>query len=668
MFNKILWTLDNQLDDASFEKLCSDLLSREGYYKIIPIGGNYDGGRDAEFRSAKDYHYFQYSLEKNWENKLKKEFNKISNLQKVISKYLFVTSRKVTGNKKDHWEQIFFEKLGIELIIYDREWLRHRLEENHPDLAEKYLNIPITESLRFKTKSIDGIDKYKPSLAWKLYKEENYEEAIVEFKKLLRNDSENPSILVSISHCLYMLLRYDEALDFINRAIILAGETDYLLSHKACILAEAGIRFHSKAKLLTAREIFANITEKKGTSINHYNFGNTLSALGEYELAQSEYLSAIEGDKSNAEIWKNLGSVYSHLGQHEKEIECYNKALSINPDLPQAKVSKAITLFTVFNKPSACIKILDELIKFDDSITKIWPHIWYWLSFAYYKKKDYLKAYDIVEKGLFEFPDHYGLIDIKYVLIIKLWKNDKNLIPESIHFLKFRQKLYPKNIENFLELSKIYKSQKQYEKIVEEFNLLLNLTKIDSYDYFLSNKHKMLDKMLRNLKYIDIYQNFREISPISRYFDMLGDDLIDEQYFNEFLFLDFFSTFSDGCKLIQKNYQSKKKIDLWAFHTRILNGVKGALKRLVNIIVKSTKPNSNEHKIEIMTRLIANPMMIALLEVSGQCGYLGGYFHFSDKQMSELTSARFNDQARFTNNFISKLLESTNNEYQLLKK
>ena len=159
MYNKVLWTLDNQFDDISFEKLCSDLLSREGFYKIIPIGGNYDGGRDAELRSSKDYYYFQYSLEKNWESKLKKEFKKITNSNKIISKYLFVTSQKVTGNKKDQWERLFIQKLGIELNIFDREWLRHRLEENHPDLAEKYLNIPLAEIPKFRTKTIEEIDK-----------------------------------------------------------------------------------------------------------------------------------------------------------------------------------------------------------------------------------------------------------------------------------------------------------------------------------------------------------------------------------------------------------------------------------------------------------------------------------------------------------------------------
>jgi len=49
-FNQILWALDNEIQPGSFERLCVDLLAREGYHHIIPIGGTKDHGRDAELR------------------------------------------------------------------------------------------------------------------------------------------------------------------------------------------------------------------------------------------------------------------------------------------------------------------------------------------------------------------------------------------------------------------------------------------------------------------------------------------------------------------------------------------------------------------------------------------------------------------------------------------
>jgi tetratricopeptide (TPR) repeat protein len=47
MLNQVLWTIDNELDGGSFERLCIDLLYRNGYKDIVPIEPQ-DGGRDAQ--------------------------------------------------------------------------------------------------------------------------------------------------------------------------------------------------------------------------------------------------------------------------------------------------------------------------------------------------------------------------------------------------------------------------------------------------------------------------------------------------------------------------------------------------------------------------------------------------------------------------------------------
>lgn len=53
MHNRVLWTLDNEIDPTTFERLCTDLMYREGYTDIIPVGGTNDRGRDAECRTWK---------------------------------------------------------------------------------------------------------------------------------------------------------------------------------------------------------------------------------------------------------------------------------------------------------------------------------------------------------------------------------------------------------------------------------------------------------------------------------------------------------------------------------------------------------------------------------------------------------------------------------------
>jgi len=46
--NQVLWTLDNEIQPRDFERLCVDLLGREGYRHIEPNGGTKDNGKDAE--------------------------------------------------------------------------------------------------------------------------------------------------------------------------------------------------------------------------------------------------------------------------------------------------------------------------------------------------------------------------------------------------------------------------------------------------------------------------------------------------------------------------------------------------------------------------------------------------------------------------------------------
>src|SRR5205814_8517783 len=83
-FNQVLWALDNEIQPRSFERLCVDLLGREGYYHIVPIGGCKDHGRDAEFRCWRGTSErgsvvaFQFSLQDKWERKLHQDVKKIA--------------------------------------------------------------------------------------------------------------------------------------------------------------------------------------------------------------------------------------------------------------------------------------------------------------------------------------------------------------------------------------------------------------------------------------------------------------------------------------------------------------------------------------------------------------------------------------------------------------
>ncbi len=84
MGSHVLWLLDNETDDRAFERLCTSLMYRWGYRKIIPIGRTSDRGRDAEAEIAlgegrnTERVFFQFTLERRWEPKLTKNLRKFA--------------------------------------------------------------------------------------------------------------------------------------------------------------------------------------------------------------------------------------------------------------------------------------------------------------------------------------------------------------------------------------------------------------------------------------------------------------------------------------------------------------------------------------------------------------------------------------------------------------
>jgi len=127
VFNPVLWTLDNEVDPGTFERLYSDLMYRNGYKSIIPFGRTRDGGRDAEIRlyrgndATEGRVFFQYSLEDRWESKLFRELEKVKQYNQKISTFVFITSQNVSGQKIDLLEQKVEDQYGWKLVIFERE-------------------------------------------------------------------------------------------------------------------------------------------------------------------------------------------------------------------------------------------------------------------------------------------------------------------------------------------------------------------------------------------------------------------------------------------------------------------------------------------------------------------------------------------------------------------
>lgn len=675
MHNKILWTLDTEMSWDCFERLCTDMLGREGYEDIIPIGGTKDRGRDAELRhrgikSTGGVTFFQYTLDKKWEGKLKRELVKTKNNKHIINYYVFVTTQKVSGNKRDGWVAAVAQKYKWHLVIYDREWFRHRLEERHTDLAAKYLGITPTADLSTHSTELKppASEDDASEKAWQLYIQGKFEAASVELKVLLLRDSRNAKKWQALAWCQYSLHHYDEALVSIERAISIDKNDQYGLSIKACILAEDGIQRGIKANLLLARDIFIEIAKPSKQWVDHYNYGNVLQALGDYVGAKAEFITAIDYDPQQASIWKNLGGVYYLIGDHEKEINCYDRALAINSQLTEALISKGVTLFKIYDNRQESALLIERAITIDESIKLKWPHAYHWLALIYYKRGDYKEALKAADAGLAAVPAHSGLLDVKASILSRLWRETSAYIDTATSFFKFRVELLDSDYASFTELMQLLKASGQNDEIIIALEKALELEKGGLTDYLSYTEHS-IDELLVSAKYLPNYKIFRsETSPIKRYTKLLTEsNVMPDTDFEKAMFTVCAIPFGLACDILTNRPRNERHSALPLVKDKILKSLSASMPGLATKLVNNIKRDSTKAIAEGLSSVVVIWPDIALLELSGQLGYIGGSFGVSPKELDNAVIKKGENLGEWQKNIFNASFFEINKKLQIFK-
>jgi len=442
MQSMVLWAIDNELGGAKFERLCVDLLYRNGYKDIVPIEPQ-DGGRDAEElpRKRRDRDgcpsFFQFSLETGWKAKIRKDATKLHRRGAQFTYLVFVTSRKVRGVDIDQLRAEFRSKFGWTLIVYSREWLRLQLEEANPDLSKKYLGVRIGAIPRTPSWLVDPKSKAKAGLKpiLRAMEADAFDRTIDLLLGFVDSQPESAVAWQLLAWAEYRLERFDEALSHINRALKLQEEPRFELV-RACILAEKGIRDRSKPELRLAESIFrAGLSQIAGEGgMAHYNLGNVLSALREFPEAIQQYKLALKKEKNRPEIWKNLGSAYHESRDHDSEMKCLDKALELNPLLPEALASKAVSFIIDLSKPQEAIPLLEAAYRSQPAIATRWPKFWYWFVTGCVQANNLPQAFKWVEEGLSHQPGSRSLRHLKSNILTKLREADSAWGPKAHAF------------------------------------------------------------------------------------------------------------------------------------------------------------------------------------------------------------------------------------------
>lgn len=525
MSSKVLWEIDNELDGRTFERLCIDLLHRNGYLDIVPVEPQ-DGGRDAQEVPRKgragEGHptFFQFSMETKWKSKLRSDAKKLKAHAAEFDTFVFVTNRAARGVDVDLLRTEFRKEYGWNLFVYSREWLRLQLEEVHPDLATKYLG---ADNHNYKSESaaiieLDETIEEQLRHVKETIDNSEFDLSIAQLKRFLILHPGSSKGFQLLAWSYYRLDRFDEALSAVNRAIKCGGDAQST-SVKACILAEKGIKEHNKSSLLAASNLFEELLKdvRRHSWQLFYNLGNVQGALGNHEKAIHYYEAGAELDSHQPTLWKNLASTYHNAGEHEKEMRCFDKALELNPQLPEALVSKAVSLFSDFGKAEEAIPLFESSLRLaPDTVTK-WPHVWYWLTMAHQQVGNQEQALQCIEEGLEQQPGDRAMRHLKSSLLEKLVLKNSGFQERAIIFWRSELAAEPRNYEARLQLIRVLADTAPVEawQLVDETFRLMGLKDAEPLRPLGFGPLHTIEA----LRYLHEYGLFRAQHPLSVYRD-----------------------------------------------------------------------------------------------------------------------------------------------------
>lgn len=322
---------------------------------------------------------------------------------------------------------------------------------------------------------------------------------------------------------LYELNDFDEALVAINKAWDINHQDINIAWGRGCIFAEYAIAHGGKPRslLYQAIDMFNLSKDSVSAALLHYNIGNSLSALHEYVEAISRFNEALSNNpppKLESQIWKNRGSAYYHLGNHDEEISSYKKAVELDNNRWEAYASWALTESFLGNYEQA-IDLFQKARQcnphFNDD-----PNLLYSLAYARWKADDYITALTEVEDVLSHIPNHEDGIMLKAYLLMYLWRDNPHYVPQAIKFYESMLLDNPDHLMAKSELHLLYYGQDEYDKarrLIEELVTQENVPAKVYYDYaqFLESEGK-IDNAIEQL------ERATSISPEHHYVHKLG--------------------------------------------------------------------------------------------------------------------------------------------------
>ena len=160
---------------------------------------------------------------------------------------------------------------------------------------------------------------------------------IERLKALVRNAPESAGGWRRLGRALSELSRFDEALDALQRAQSLADPGRLVF-----VYCDTGELFRHRGDDAAAEAWFRKATDHDADDTQGYIYlGGLLARRGRLSEAEGVYRRAIQCRRGCLdEAWHNLGLVLRALERYDEAIQCFERAMSIDPQFKEARLAK----------------------------------------------------------------------------------------------------------------------------------------------------------------------------------------------------------------------------------------------------------------------------------------------------------------------------------------
>ncbi len=319
--------------------------------------------------------------------------------------------------------------------------------------------IPILEDALKYTDDKEGLKIIHFHLGVSYFRLGELDKVIYEFEKA-RAYNDDPSLLLQIANCYEMANQKEKALDVLKEYIELVPDNQDI-----------------KKKIENLRE-----NDEPDSDEIYNNKCLTLINLNRFNEAIECYEKALKINPNNVKAWNNKAFALHNLNRLEEAIECYDEALKIDPNFTSALQNKAFALRT--------LNRLEEAIECDEKTLKINPNdfgVWNNKGFCLHQLNRSDEAIECYDKSLEINPNFFEAWANKgftlesldrldeaaecYNKALEIYPNHPDML-NRLSVIESQKNVSVNSLEDALNQADTYWEEKEYEKVIEVYDLI----------------------------------------------------------------------------------------------------------------------------------------------------------------------------------------------------